>query len=176
MPYNHLALATKDLAGTHRFYTEVMGFTLAKVVAAPTPEHRGWARHVFYDCGGGQYIAFWDLHDDTISDYRTDIAESVGLPQWVNHLAWDAGDEAGYQAHLERWRACGITVAEVDHGFCKSIYTVDPNGVMVEFCLMTRELGADDAAEAERLLAADRPELEDAPPVVIHEPITAVRA
>ncbi len=30
---------------------------------------------------------------------------------------------------------------EIDHGWCKSLYLVDPNGIMVEFCVTT------DAAE-----------------------------
>ncbi len=36
MAYHHVALAVSDLAETHRFYTEVMGFELVKAIAAPT--------------------------------------------------------------------------------------------------------------------------------------------
>jgi catechol 2,3-dioxygenase-like lactoylglutathione lyase family enzyme len=36
MGYHHVALAARDLAATHRFYTEAMGFELVKAVAAPT--------------------------------------------------------------------------------------------------------------------------------------------
>ena len=170
MPWNHVALATTDIEATHRFYTEVMGFRLAKVVAAPTPRRTGWSRHVFYDCGGGEMIAFWDIHDPKVPVTSTDISRGLGLPGWVNHLAWDATDEDTYRGHLERWRSHGITVAEVDHGFCRSIYAEDPNGITVEFCLMVRQLGPEDEAEAHRLLAADRPELEALPDVVFHEP------
>ena len=170
MPWNHTAFATNDIDATHRFYTEVMGFRLAKVVAAPTPGDRGWARHVFYDCGGGEYVAFWDIHDPSIPEAPSAISEGLGLPEWVNHLAWDAPSEAALDDHRRRWLSHGITVAEIDHGFCRSIYTTDPNGIMVEFCLMTRELGPDDEAEAHRLLRAAQPDLEEPPPVVFHEP------
>jgi len=88
-------------------------------------------------------------------------------------FAWDAVDEATFQAHLERWRSCGITVTEVYQGFCKSIYTTDPNGIMVEFCLMTKGLDTEDAAEAASLLEATMPELESPSPVVIHEPLAS---
>ena len=27
---------------------------------------------------------------------------------------------------------------EIDHGWCRSVYTVDPNGIMVEFCVTTK--------------------------------------
>ena len=37
MGFHHVALATHDAAVTHRFYTDVMGFHLVKVVAAPNP-------------------------------------------------------------------------------------------------------------------------------------------
>ena len=37
MAFHHVALATRDTAATHRFYTEVMGFELVKVVVGPQP-------------------------------------------------------------------------------------------------------------------------------------------
>ncbi|MEE4300790.1 MAG: hypothetical protein V2J24_15230, partial [Pseudomonadales bacterium] len=40
---------------------------------------------------------------------------------------------------------------EIDHNWCRSVYTKDPNGNMVEFCLTT---GSFDAADRERALAA----------------------
>jgi catechol 2,3-dioxygenase-like lactoylglutathione lyase family enzyme len=173
MAFNHVAFATRDLAATHAFYTEVMGFRLAKVVAAPT-DSGGWARHVFYRTGdaGKGLIAFWDLHDEAIGDsFPTDLSKSFGLPPWVNHLAFDAATLDDLAAHRRRWQEHGHTVAEVDHGFCVSIYTTDPNGIMVEFCCDTRPLNEADAAEALELLTAESPPLEDPPPVTIHRPV-----
>jgi catechol 2,3-dioxygenase-like lactoylglutathione lyase family enzyme len=175
MAFNHVAFATRDLAATHAFYTEVMGFRLAKVVAAPTDSPGGWARHVFYDTGDGAggkgLIAFWDLHDDAIGDrFPTDLSRSLGLPAWVNHVAFDAPTLDDLAAHTERWREHGHTVAEVDHGFCVSIYITDPNGILVEFCCDTRPLDSSDAAEAEALLAVERPPLSEVPRVKLHRP------
>lgn len=176
MAFNHVAFATRDLPATHAFYTEVMGFRLAKVVVAPTESGKGWARHVFYDtgsdAGGKGLIAFWDLHDETIgSDFPTDLSKSMGLPVWVNHLAFDAESLEVLEAHKQRWREHGHTVVEADHGFCVSIYITDPNGIMVEFCCDTRPLDAADAEEAERHLFAESPHLEPPPPVTIHRPV-----
>jgi len=180
MGFHHVALATKDVEGTHRFYTEAMGFELVKVVAGPTPGDRGWSRHFFYDTGasssdeasGPGMIAFWDLHDAAIGDsYRTDLAKAVGLPVWVNHLAFDAADLDELAGHRERWQAYGITVAEVDHGFCTSIYATDPNGIMVEFCCTTRPFSVEERDDAARLLVSEAPELEPEPSVTIHEPV-----
>jgi catechol 2,3-dioxygenase-like lactoylglutathione lyase family enzyme len=171
MAFNHVAFATRDLAATHAFYTEVMGFRLVKVVVAPT-ESGGWARHVFYATGDKGMIAFWDLHDESIApDFPTDLSKSHGLPAWVNHLAFDAPTTEAFEAHKQRWREHGHTVAEVDHGFCESIYVADPNGILVEFCHDKRPLDASDAQEAERLLFALSPPLEEPPPVTIHRPV-----
>ena len=40
MGFHHVALATRDLAATHAFYTEAMGFELVKAVVAPTDARR----------------------------------------------------------------------------------------------------------------------------------------
>ena len=38
MGYHHIALAVTDLAATHAFYTEAMGFELVKAVVGPTDD------------------------------------------------------------------------------------------------------------------------------------------
>lgn len=153
MGFHHLALASRDTRATHRFYTEAMGFRLQKVEVAPTPAG-GWAKHFFYEIrDGGAMIAFWELHDESFpAPIPTAISESLGLPAWVNHVAFAADSRADLDARRERWLAHGHDVMEIDHGWCTSIYAQDPNGILVEFCLTTRVLDAADRAEAERLL------------------------
>jgi hypothetical protein len=67
-----------------------------------------------------------------------------------------------------RWLAFGTDVAEFDHGFCTSLYARDPNGILVEWCLGTRALGAQDRAEAERRLFDPSPELDPTPATRVH--------
>src|SRR4051794_2569964 len=102
MAYHHIALATRDLEATHRFYTDVMGFELKKAVVAPTPSGKGYAKHVFYDTGDGTLIAFWDLHDETIPDFDPAISTGAGLPEWVNHIAFGA-ELDDLQDIIDRW-------------------------------------------------------------------------
>jgi catechol 2,3-dioxygenase-like lactoylglutathione lyase family enzyme len=171
MGLHHAAYAAKDIDATHAFYTEVMGFKLVKVVVGAT--EAGWSKHVFYDTGGQGLIAFWDLHDENIgTDFRTDISTALGLPVHINHIAFDAVDEANLGVIRQRWQEHGITVAEIDHGFCRSIYATDPNGILVEFCCDTNGLTEADAIEAERLLRDPAPEPEPDPPVTIHRALT----
>jgi catechol 2,3-dioxygenase-like lactoylglutathione lyase family enzyme len=169
MAYHHVALATRDLAATHRFYTEAMGFTLVKAVVGPTDAPGGWAKHVFYDTGGDGLIAFWDLHDERFTSFDPRISEGLGLPTWVNHIAFNATDEAVLEAQREHWLDMGIDVVEIDHGFCRSIYTNDPNGILVEWCTDTRALNDEDRAAALRAVESDEPELEQMPEPQFHQ-------
>ncbi len=168
MPFHHVAVATRDLEISHRFYTEAMGFELAKVVTGKTPEG-GWSKHVFYETGGGGLMAIWELHDDSLEqDWSPAISTGLGLPIWANHLAFDAPDTEALDAAKRRWLSCGHDVMEVDHGFCISLYTRDPNGILVEWCLTTREFTDADREEARRRLADPAPEFESPPPSRVH--------
>jgi catechol 2,3-dioxygenase-like lactoylglutathione lyase family enzyme len=165
MGFHHLAIATRDLEATHRFYTEAMGFELVKVVAAETPEGGGWARHLFYDAGDDGMLAIWDLHDDEHipPDFSPAISTGLGLPSWVNHVAFNATDLDDIARRRDHWIALGYDVVEIDHGWCTSISTNDPNGIAVEFCTTTAAFTEHERAEAHELLAASKPPLEDPP-------------
>jgi catechol 2,3-dioxygenase-like lactoylglutathione lyase family enzyme len=160
---------------THRFYTESMGFRLVKAVVGPTEQPDGWAKHIFYDTGGNGLIAFWELHDDTLGDFDTAISTGLGLPTWINHIAFDVpADEL--EARRDRWLDDGFDVMEIDHGFCRSVYTHDPNGILVEWCADTRPLGDVDRIEAEAILADPHPPLGAVPEPILHEGRKPVRA
>lgn len=175
MGFHHVAFACADLDATHRFYTDAMGFELVKAVEAPTPEG-GWARHVFYDTGGDGMIAFWDLHVDALQPVRTAISADLGLPDWVNHLAFDAPDETSLLAARDRWLALGIDVFEVDHGFCRSMYATDPNGILVEWCMDCRPLTPEEREHANAVVAApDHGEFEAPPGAAFHPGDPALR-
>ncbi len=165
MAFHHVAVAVRDLAATHRFYTEAMGFDLVKAVVNKGDRPGSWSKHVFYDTGDGM-IAFWELHDDHLdTDRDLSLSRSMGLPTFVNHLAFRATDLEDLDAHKQQWLDHGHDVARVDHGFIVSIYTTDPDGTMVEFAADTRALTDDDRQDALATLADPAPEPE-APPAV----------
>ena len=138
MAFHHLALVQRATPGVHVFYTEAMGFELVKTEVGATPAG-GWAKHFFYETGRGELMAFWELHDDTLPDtYPAALSTGIGLPEWVNHVAFAAGDLGDLDRRRERLVAHGYDVLEIDHGWCRSIYTRDPNGTLVEFCVSTR--------------------------------------
>jgi catechol 2,3-dioxygenase-like lactoylglutathione lyase family enzyme len=168
MAFHHVALATRDLAATHRFYCEAMGFELVKTEVVPTGNPGGWARHVFYDTGGDGLMAFWEMNDEAYAEFDPAISTSQGLPEWVNHVAFHATTDTLGDCR-DRWLAHGIDVIEVNHGFCVSIYARDPNGILVEWCADVRQLDDDDRREALALLTDPDPAMPAEPPIVIHE-------
>ncbi|MFQ5665203.1 MAG: VOC family protein [Candidatus Binatia bacterium] len=172
MGFHHAAFATRDLGATHRFYSEAMGFELVKVATAQT-EGGGWAKHLFYEISKDEYIAFWELHDESIgTQWSPAISTGMGLPIWVNHIAFRASNVDDLGSRMRRWLGHDLTVSEIDHGWCRSIYTVDPNGILVEFCTTTRAMTSADREEARRLLTDPQPPLANPPAVVIHRPPT----
>jgi catechol 2,3-dioxygenase-like lactoylglutathione lyase family enzyme len=181
MAFHHVAVATRDTEATHRFYTEVMGFELVKVVAGPTPAgpdgtpSAGFSKHFFYSTGddaSNGLMAFWEIHDPAIGDdFPVDLNRAAGLPWWVNHIAFDAPTREALDAHRERWQRHGHTVLEVDHEFCVSIYLRDPSGNMVEFCHTTREFTPEERARAIALLGDPNPTFDAEAKVTIHHPV-----
>jgi catechol 2,3-dioxygenase-like lactoylglutathione lyase family enzyme len=155
--FHHLALATTDLAATHRFYTEAMGFELVLVEGARTDVEGSWLRHVFYDTGDGSLLAFMELHDDRCRDFDGAISRGLGLPSWVNHFAFAADDLDALDAARDRWLRTGHDVVRMEHSHGPSIYTEDPNGNTVEWSCFTRPLSAGEREEAASLLEGDLP-------------------
>ena len=168
MSVHHIAFAAKDIDATHAFYTGGMGFELVKVEVAQT-EH-GWAKHLFYDTGGGSLLAFWDIHDDSIPEgWSPAISTGLGLPQFMNHLAFGAEDLDDIARRTTRLNDHGHDVVEIDHGWCTSIYATDPNGILVEFCTTTKAFSAQDKEDAARLLADPSPPVVPAPDFKVHK-------
>jgi catechol 2,3-dioxygenase-like lactoylglutathione lyase family enzyme len=175
MSFHHVAIATRDVKATHAFYSGPMGFELKKVEIAPSGK-TGWAKHLFYDTGNGEMIAFWDLHDPELpEEWSPAIATGIGLPIWTNHIAFGATDLDDLARRRTRWLDHGVDVMEVDHGWCTSIYATDPNGIMVEFCASTREFSEADRKDALRLLESEEAVLGDPPPTKIHRAKDHVR-
>ena len=153
MGFHHVAYTTKDVEATTHFYRDLMGFPLTYTEVQGHGE--SWVRHVFYDIGDGESLAFFQIQGVGEKEgYATDVSESVGLPVWVNHAAVRA-TAAKQEEVRARMEAAGIKpLMELDHGWCQSLYYGDPNGVMVELCRDTPGFSPD-ADEALRLVLAD---------------------
>lgn len=164
MGYHHLALACRDIQAIHAFYEGLLGFELVKVEVGPVPEG-GWAKHFFYRMGNDHtFIAFWELHEVPGADaLETNISKAAGVPDQINHIAFYAPDMDHLQQRKERWLEAGLQVLEIDHNWCHSIYTKDPNDILVEFCVTTGSFTAQDRQRALATLTEQEPEFSPPP-------------
>ena len=152
---NHLALVCNDMAQTVKFYTEVLEMPLVKTIALPDG-----GQHFFFDCGGGNLLAFFWWADApaaapgiaSVEDFPAKPKSAVGS---MNHVAFDV-EEAELEASVARLQAAGVPVLPVvvnhddspmgvaaekhDGVFVRSVYFRDPNGIMLEFATFTRAL------------------------------------
>src|SRR3984893_14742876 len=150
--FSHIGLSTLDLDKTSEFYEGVLGF---KPVIADTIKIKegGRIRHIFFDTGHDQLIAFMEAHGvpGVPAAYDAGINGGLGVPSVSYHFAFEAGSEAALQDKRDELLARGVEVTEiVDHDWAKSIYFKDPNGLQLEFCSFTRNLNADDARLQDR--------------------------
>jgi catechol 2,3-dioxygenase-like lactoylglutathione lyase family enzyme len=172
MGYHHLALATKDIKAIHGFYEGVMGFELVKVEVGPVHQG-GWAKHFFYRMeNDSKFIAFWELHDVPGAEHlETNLSKAAGVPDAINHISFDVQDMDDLQRRKQQWLAAGLDIMEIDHNWCYSIYTKDPNDNMVEFCFTTGSFTEEDREIALRALDSTEPEFSTPPAAIdFHSP------
>ena len=165
MGYHHLAMAARDMQAIHKFYEGVMGFELVKAEVGPNPAG-GWAKHFFYRMeDDSKFIAFWELHDcpQAENGFETNLSKAAGLPDHINHISFDVKDQAELAMRKQQWLAGGYDVMEIDHNWCHSIYTKDPNDNLVEFCLTTGAFSQEDRDEAIAQLSAKEPQFSKPP-------------
>jgi hypothetical protein len=84
-------------------------------------------------------------------EYDAGINRGLGTPAAFYHFAFEAGSQSALEDKRRDLLAKGVDVTEVvDHGWAKSIYFKDPNGLSLEFCCLLRNFTPDDAMMQER--------------------------
>ena len=145
---HHTAYVTKDQEATRAFYEDVLGFPLL-ATWSEADELFGAERvycHTFFGLADGSALAFFQFADP--ADQA--LFDPELLPSPFRHIALKV--DAAAQAELERrlqaasWKPEGTYVLE--HGYCRSLYTEDPNGMLLEFTVDVPEV--DDIARARR--------------------------
>ena len=124
---NHLALVTSDMDATVRFYHGVLGARLVATIGTPS------FRHYFFEVGVQNTIAFFEYAG---ADLRR-FAKPAGVPDeraiQFDHLSLNLPDEHALESLRARLKEAGCEVTDVvDHGFMRSIYFTDPNGIALE--------------------------------------------
>jgi catechol 2,3-dioxygenase-like lactoylglutathione lyase family enzyme len=141
---NHLALITADMDATVRFYHGVLGMPLVATIGTPD------FRHYFFEIGEGNTIAFFEYANEKVATF----AKPAGVPDpraiQFDHISFDLPDEAALESLQSRLKEHGCEVTDVvDHGFIRSVYFTDPNGIALEASWWTQDAtaGASDYAD-----------------------------
>ena len=162
---NHLALVCRDMGRTVDFYTRILGMPLVKTIELPF----GLGQHFFFDCGGGDQLAFFWFPDAAepvpgISGpgVRPDTGSLTSAIGSMNHVAFSVPADK-IEEYRERLISAGVACSEVanhddsefgisaemtDEVFVRSVYFQDPDGILLEIAAWTRALGPDDIAHA----------------------------
>ena len=144
--WSHISLATLDMDATRAFYENVLGLKAMRCDVIKVKEG-GQIRHVFFDTGQGQLLAFMEPRGIPGAPVEFDggLNRPLGMPEGVYHFAFEAGSQSELEAKRAELIAKGVKVTPVvDHEWAKSIYFKDPNGLLLEFAYQTREFNADD--------------------------------
>ena len=169
---NHLALVCSDMARTIDFYSGVLGMPLVKTLDLPA----GMGQHFFFDCGGGNCIAFfWFPNSPAAAPgiaapaATPDAGELLSAVGSMNHVALHVPVEH-FEAYRDKLIAKGVQVSAIlDHDdsewgispvfddgvFVRSFYFFDPDGILLEFACWTKTFGPDDVGHTPKT-AADR--------------------
>ena len=128
---HHTAYVSKDLEATRHFYEDILGIPLV-ATWCETDFLFGKDRtycHLFFGLKDGSALAFFQFADP--ADQALFGPELPPSP--FRHSALNVDEET--QAELERRiEAAGLEGGfTLEHGYCRSVYVTDPNGMIVEF-------------------------------------------
>jgi len=124
---NHLAMATRDMDGTIRFWRDLLGMRLVAGLGKP-----GY-RHYFFEISEHDMIAFFEWSDVDKAPEK-DHGVPVKGPFVFDHVSVEVESEADLWELKDKFEAADIWVSEIiDHGFIHSIYAFDPNNIAIEF-------------------------------------------
>lgn len=159
---HHTAYVARDLEATRHFYEDIIGLPLIATWCEKDMlfgAERTYC-HVFFGLADGSALAFFQFADP--NDQEQFGPKMPFTP--FQHIALNVDPET--QALIEaRLAKAGYSEPHffvLEHGYCRSIYVTDPNGMIVEFTRdhpdvaqinLTRQATAH--AELKRWLAGD---------------------
>lgn len=130
---HHTAYVTKDLEVTRKFYEDVIGLPLVATYCEKDMlfgAERVYC-HIFFELADGGALAFFQFADQSDQDlFGPKMPDSP-----FHHIALNV-DKETQDALEERITNAGYAAPDtyvLDHGYCRSVYIKDPNGMILEF-------------------------------------------
>jgi catechol 2,3-dioxygenase-like lactoylglutathione lyase family enzyme len=132
---HHTAYVTRDLEATREFYEELIGLPLL-ATWCEVDELFGAERvycHLFFGLGDGGALAFFKFAKKEDEDLFGPKMPATPF----HHIALNV-DKETQQGIEKRLAAAGYKEPRtyvLEHGYCRSVYVEDPNGLILEFTL-----------------------------------------
>jgi catechol 2,3-dioxygenase-like lactoylglutathione lyase family enzyme len=124
---HHLALITTDMDATVRFWHGVIDARLVSTLATPA------FKHYFFEVAPGNTVAFFEYADQEIATFSKPAGVPYEGAAQFDHLSLHLADEETLYGLRDRLKAHDCEVTDVvDHGFLRSIYFNDNNGIALE--------------------------------------------
>jgi catechol 2,3-dioxygenase-like lactoylglutathione lyase family enzyme len=147
---NHLAMVTNDMDETVRFYHGVLGMPLVATIAV------GPMRHYFFRIGPQSTLAFFEWDGTDIGTFEKPAGMPFTFPAQFDHLSFTLPDEAALESLRDRLKAHKVEITRVvDHGFVRSVYFHDNNGIALEASWWVRDPTGDDVRRDDGELFGD---------------------
>lgn len=146
---HHNAYVTHDQEATRAFYEDIIGLPLI-ATWKESDELFGKVRvycHTFYGLGDGSALAFFQFAEkEDQAQFGPKMPHSP-----FQHIALKVTEDVqnGITERLEKaeWKPEETYVLE--HGYCQSVYTSDPNGLLLEFTVDAPGMEESDLARRE---------------------------
>lgn len=123
---NHLAMATRNIDETIRFWRDLLGMRLIAGLGRP-----GY-RTYFFEVSDNNLIGFFEWPKVEPLPEK-DHGYPVAGPFAFDHVSLEVSAQDDLWDLKDRLSEAGFWVSEaIDHGFIHSIYSFDPNGIPIE--------------------------------------------
>lgn len=152
MRLHHFAIVVRDQEKVRSFFEDILNIPLVgtwneRKFFDDIGEEHAYC-HTFYELEGGGSLAFFQFADPAMyKRCQAAVPAEVGR---FNHIALRV-DQARYDDLKQRLEAAGAPAREVEHGYCRSLYTRMGDELEMEFTLDpadAQEIWADRHANA----------------------------
>ena len=132
---HHTAYVSKDLEATRKFYEDVIGLPLLATWCEKDllfGAERTYC-HLFFGLADGGALAFFQFANP---EDQAQFGPQMPFTPF-HHIALHV-DKETQDAIEARLKAAGFKEPQsfvLEHGYCRSVYATDPNGMIVEFTL-----------------------------------------
>jgi glyoxylase I family protein len=129
---HHHAFVVADQERTRHFYEDIIGLPLRAtwVESAQNPDSGETLvfSHTFFGLGDGSALAFFNFKDEQVQKRFY----AGPQPNLCYHIALNVDAET-QEAIAARCAAGNFKATIMEHGYCRSLYVTDPDGLLVEF-------------------------------------------